>query len=333
MRAAVITKYNENWEMKTLPDPRPTAGQVVIKIHASGMCGTDLHVHRGAFGLPLPVVAGHEPVGEIVEVGAGVVDLKVGDRVGVHWNQKGCGRCRTCQAGDQAHCAQAQSWMHIGGGNSELMLAWASGCAILPAGLPYEAAAPIFCAGYTVMSGLRNAAPKPGERVAVLGLGGLGHLALQFSHAVGLETWAITGQANKVAELKAMGASEVLVAGAEPGKAMLDAGGFDIILSTTNASKQVASAFGALRLNGRLMSMGVTTDGPIALDAMSLLLGQRQLRGSSQDERSDLIEALELVAAGKVKPMLETYPITKVNEVRERLAAGKVRYRAVLTHP
>jgi len=289
MRAAVITEYNANWEMLTVPDPRPSAGQVIIKIHASGMCGTDLHVHHGAFGLPLPIVAGHEPVGEIVEVGAGVVDLRVGDRVGVHWNQKGCGRCRTCQSGDPAHCAQGQSWMNLGGGNSELMLAWASGCALLPMGLSYEAAAPIFCAGYTVMSGLRNASPKPGERVAVLGLGGLGHLALQFARAVGLETWAITSQADKVAELKAMGASEVLVGGAEPGKAMSDAGGFDIILSTTNACKQVASAFGGLRFNGRLVSMGVTTDGPIAIDAISLLMSQRQLRGSSQDERSDLI--------------------------------------------
>ena len=332
MRAAVITKYNADWEFKSLPDPRPAAGQVVIKIHASGMCGTDLHVHHGAFGLPLPIVAGHEPVGEIVELGAGVVDFKVGDRVGVHWNQKGCGRCRTCQTGDQAHCAQAQSWMHIGGGNSELMLAWASGCTLLPDGLAYEPAAPIFCAGYTVMSGLRNASPKPGERVAVLGLGGLGHLALQFSRAVGLETWAITGQTDKVKELKAMGASEVLVVGAEPGPAMTDAGGFDIILSTTNASKQVSSAVGGLRPNGRLMSMGVTTDGPITLDPMSLLLGQRQVRGSSQDERGDLVEALALVASGKVKPILETYPITKVNEVRERLAQGKVRYRAVLSH-
>jgi D-arabinose 1-dehydrogenase-like Zn-dependent alcohol dehydrogenase len=329
MRAAVITKYNADWEIKTLPDPRPSAGQVVIKIHASGMCGTDLHVHHGIFGLPLPIVAGHEPVGEIVELGAGVVDFKVGDRVGVHWSQKGCGRCPTCQSGEQAHCPQAQSWMHIGGGNSELMLAWASGCTLLPEGIAYETAAPIFCAGYTVMSGLRNAEPKPGERVAVLGLGGLGHLALQFSRAVGLETWAITGQADKVKELKAMGASEVLVVGADPGKAMNDAGGFDII-STTNSSKQVTSAFGSLRRNGRLMSMGATTDGPVSLDTMSLLSGQRQIRGSSQDERSDLFEALTLVASGKVKAILETYPITKVNEVRERLKQGKVRYRAVL---
>jgi D-arabinose 1-dehydrogenase-like Zn-dependent alcohol dehydrogenase len=332
MRAAVITKYNADWELKTLPDPRPSAGQVVIKIAACGLCGTDLHVHHGLFGLPLPIVAGHEPVGEIVELGAGVVDFKVGDRVGVHWSQKGCGRCRVCQTGNQAHCAQAQSWMNLGGGNSELMLAWASGCTLLPEGLAYEAAAPIFCAGYTVMSGLRNAEPKPGERVAVLGLGGLGHLALQFSRAVGLETWAITGQASKVDELKAMGASDVLLASAEPGPAMTDAGGFDIVLSTTNASKQVSSAMGGLRRNGRLVSMGVTTDGPITVDPMSLLLGQRQLRGSSQDEKSDLVEALDLVAAGKVKPVLETYPIARVNEVRERLKQGKVRYRAVLLH-
>ena len=332
MRAAVITKYNADWELKTIPDPRPAAGQVVIKIHACGMCGTDLHVHHGLFGLPLPVVAGHEPVGEIVELGAGVTDLKVGDRVGVHWNQKGCGRCHTCLTGEQAHCAQAQSWMNIGGGNSELMLAWASGCTLLPAGLDYAAAAPIFCAGYTVMSGLRNAEPKPGERVAVLGLGGLGHLALQYSRALGLETWAITGKADKVKELLAMGASEVLVGADEPGKAMTDAGGFDIVLSTTNASRQVSSAMGGLRRNGRLVSMGVTTDGPITVDPMSLLLGQRQLRGSSQDERGDLVLALDLVAAGKVKPVLETYPITKVNEVRERLAQGRVRYRAVLLH-
>ncbi len=331
MRAAVITQYNQPWELKTLPDPHPQPGQVVIKIHASGMCGTDLHVHHGMFGMPLPIVAGHEPVGEIVELGAGVTDLRVGDRVGVHWNQKGCGRCRACQSGNQYACAKAQSWMNIGGGNSELMLAWASGCALLPDGLGYEAAAPIFCAGYTVMSGLRNADPKPGERVAVLGLGGLGHLALQLSRAVGLETWAITGQANKTAELKSMGAHEVLVAGKEPGGAMRDAGGFDVILSTTNSAVQIASAFAGLRERGRMVNMGVA-DAPIAISPIVLTMGQRQLRGSSQDERIDLIEALELVASGKVKPMIEVYSLVQVNEVRARLEAGQVRYRAVLTH-
>lgn len=331
MRAAVITTYNKPWEIKQVPDPRPQPGQVLIRIHASGMCGTDLHVHHGIFPLPTPLVAGHEPAGEIVEVGAGVTNLLVGDRVGVHWNQKGCGRCAACLSGLERACAQAQSWMNLGGGNAELMLAWASGCTLLPEGLDYVLAAPIFCAGYTVMSGLRNADPRPGERVAILGLGGLGHLALQFSRALGLTTLALTGQPGKKEELLRMGAAEVLAAGEDPGKVLSDAGGADVILSTTNSARQVASALKGLRFNGRLVNMGIA-DGPIAVDPMSLTLGQRQLRGSSQDERADLYEALQLVAAGKVKPAVETYPLGEVNAVRDRLAAGKVRYRAVLLH-
>jgi D-arabinose 1-dehydrogenase-like Zn-dependent alcohol dehydrogenase len=283
------------------------------------------------FPLTPPFVAGHEPAGEIVELGPGVVDLQPGDRVGVFWHQKGCGRCEACQSGRPGGCANAQTWMHLGGGNSELMLAWAAGCALLPQGVSYEAAAPIFCVGYTVMSGLRNADPRPGDRVAVLGVGGLGHLAVQFAKAVGLETVALTGQADKKAELKALGADEVLVAGDDPGRTLTEAGGADVILSTTNSARQVSSAFAGLRPGGRFVNMGLT-DGPIAIDPMVLMFAQRQLRGSTQDERSDLFEALTLVAAGKVAPTIETYPLERVNEVRERLAAGKVRYRAVLQH-
>jgi D-arabinose 1-dehydrogenase-like Zn-dependent alcohol dehydrogenase len=183
MRAAVIEEFNQPWQVRDVPDPKAGAGQVVVKVHASGMCFTDLHAHHGVFPLKPPFVAGHEPAGVIVEVGAGVTDLRVGDRVGVFWNQKGCGRCAVCQAGRGSACPDAQSWMHLGGSNAEFMLAWASGCALIPDGVSFEAAAPMFCAGYTTMSGLRNADPKPGERVAVLGVGGLGHLALQLAKA------------------------------------------------------------------------------------------------------------------------------------------------------
>ncbi len=331
MRAAVLTAFNQPWQLQTLPDPHPAPGQVVIRIRASGMCGTDLHAHHGHLGAKLPIVLGHEPAGEIVELGAGVLDLKLGDRVGVFWNQKGCGRCAACQSGRPEHCPTAQSWMNLGGGDSELMLAWASGCALIPDGLAFELAAPIFCAGYTVMSGLRNGDPKPGERVAVLGVGGLGHLALQFSKAVGLETLAITGQAGKKAELVALGADEVLLAGDDPGATLRDAGGADVILSTTNSAKQIAAAFNGLRSGGRFVNLGVP-DGPLTISSQTLMWGQRQLRGSSQDERADLYEALQLTAAGKVKPIVELYPLAQANEARERLEAGKVRYRAVLQH-
>jgi D-arabinose 1-dehydrogenase-like Zn-dependent alcohol dehydrogenase len=331
MRAAVIAEFNKPWDVREMPDPRPGPGQVLIRVRASGMCGTDLHVHHGLFPLKPPIVAGHEATGEIVELGPGVVDLKRGDRVGVFWHQKGCGRCEMCQSGLPGGCATAQTWMDVGGGNSELMIAWASGCALIPDPVSFEAAAPIFCAGFTVMSGLRNADPKPGERVAVLGVGGLGHLALQFSKAVGLETVAVTGQIDKKQELKALGADEVLAAGDDPGKSLQAAGGVDVILSTTNSAQQVASAFAGLRAGGRLVNMGLT-EGPIAINPMVLMFGQRQLRGSSQDERRDLFEALTLVAKGKVAPKIETYPLNRVNEVRDRLEAGKVRYRAVLQH-
>jgi 2-desacetyl-2-hydroxyethyl bacteriochlorophyllide A dehydrogenase len=331
MRAAVVTEFNAPWQVRDVADVRPAAGQVVINVRASGMCGTDLHVHRGMFPLKPPFVAGHEPTGEVVELGAGVTDLKVGDRVGVFWNQKGCGRCEICQGGRPDSCREVQTWMHIGGGNSELMLAWASGCALLPDGVSFEEAAPIFCAGYTVMSGLRNASPAPGERVAVLGVGGLGHLAVQLAKAVGLETFAITGQESKRQELRELGADEVVLSGHDAGKALQAVGGADIILSTTNSAPQISAAFAGLRAGGRLINMGVA-DGPIAIDPMTLMFGQRQLRGSSQDERSDLFETLQLLARGKIKPRIEAYPLSQVNAVRDRLAAGKVRYRAVLQH-
>jgi D-arabinose 1-dehydrogenase-like Zn-dependent alcohol dehydrogenase len=333
MKAAVVTEFNAPWQLRDLADVHPAPGQVLIRVRASGMCGTDLHVHHGLFPLKPPFVAGHEPTGDVVELGAGVTDLQVGDRVGVFWNQKGCGRCAVCQRGMPARCSNSSSWMNLGGGNSELMLAWASGCQLLPEGVSYEDAAPIFCAGYTVMSGLRNATPKPGERIAVLGVGGLGHLALQLSKAVGLETFAITGQADKRAELKGFGADDVVVvdAAGDVGARLNDLGGVDVVLSTTNLAPQIASAMNGLRPGGRLVNMGLTSE-PIAVNALPLLLGQRELRGSSQDERSDLAEALAFVASGKVKPKLETYPLARINDVRERLAEGKVRYRAVLLH-
>jgi D-arabinose 1-dehydrogenase-like Zn-dependent alcohol dehydrogenase len=330
MRAIVLKQFDKPWSLENVTDPKPAAGQVLIRIRASGMCGTDVHVHHGFFPLELPKIVGHEPVGEIVALGPGVTGLRTGDRVGVSWHQHGEGRCRFCQMGRSLYCPEAQTWMNLGGGNAELMLAWADGCTLVPAGLDDAAAAPIFCAGYTVMSGLRNADPKPGERVAVLGIGGLGHLAIQFAKALGLEVFALTGTAAKKDEAKKLGASEVIVASGDLGAALLAAGGADVILGTTNSAAHATQALSGLRPEGRFVNMGAL-DGPIQADALLLLTRQAKIIGSTQNHRRDLVEALELTASGKVRPQIETYPLEKANEVRDRLAAGKVRYRAVLT--
>jgi D-arabinose 1-dehydrogenase-like Zn-dependent alcohol dehydrogenase len=337
MRAAVITEFNRPWSLQDLPDPKPKDGQVLIRIAASGMCGTDLHVHRGLLPVGLPLVAGHEPVGVIVETGPGVTGLRAGDRVGVSWDQRGCGRCRHCQTGRPGYCPEGQTWAHLGGGNSELMLAWATGCTLIPKDLPDEEAAPVFCAGFTVMSGLRNAEPRPGDRVAVLGLGGLGHLALQYSKALGLETLVLTGTESKREAALGLGADDVIVADAARGanghlgQALADAGGADIILGTTNSALHATQALAGLRPEGRMVNMGLL-DGPVQADSLQFLSNQVKLIGSKQNHHRDLVEALELVASKKVRPILEVYPIDEVNDVRERLAAGKVRYRAVLRH-
>jgi D-arabinose 1-dehydrogenase-like Zn-dependent alcohol dehydrogenase len=330
MRAVLLKQYDKPWSLETVADPKPAPGQVLIRIRASGMCGTDIHVHHGHFPLELPKVLGHEPVGEIVALGAGVLGLRPGDRVGVSWHQRGDGRCRACQEGRPNYCPEGQTWMNLGGGNSELMLAWATGCTLVPAGLDDAAAAPIFCAGYTVMSGLRNADPRPGDRVAVLGIGGLGHLAIQYARALGLEVFALTGTAAKKDEAKKLGASEVIVATGDLGAALFAAGGADVILGTTNSAAHATQALSGLRPEGRFVNMGAL-DGPIQADSLLLLSRQARLVGSSQNHRRDLVEALDLAAAGKVRAQIETYPLDKANEVRDRLAAGKVRYRAVLT--
>ncbi len=330
MRAAVITEYNKPWSLKEIPDPKPGPGQVVVKIETCGLCGTDVHVHRGHMPfIPVPVVPGHEPVGRVIEVGAGVTDLKVGDRVGAGWVQKGCGRCAACQSHRFWNCAQAQSWIQLGGGHAEKMLAWASGCTLVPEGLSSEEASPMFCAGYTAISSLRWARPQPGERVAVVGIGGLGHLGIQIAKALGFEVVAVTGSESKQAEARSLGADEVVVAGEHAGRSLMAVGGADVILCTTNSAQHVSQALAGLRPGGRLVTAGAL-DAPIQVQSFELMFPPRTILGGSQGERRDLVDLLDLAAAGKVKPKLEVYPLSDINAVLDRQEAGKVRYRAVL---
>src|SRR5687768_6296334 len=228
MKAAVLTQLNSPYEIREVPDPNPGPGEVRIRIKACGLCHTDLHVRAGFLSPSLPLIGGHEPVGVIDSLGPGVTRLRKGDRVGVSWWQGGCGRCGFCQRDRGRNCPDSKSWMRLGGGNGELMIADERGVSLLPDDVTFEDAAPIFCAGYTVVSGYRNARPKPGERVGVLGLGGLGHLAVQYAKAFGHEVVAITNTEDKRAFAKQLGADEVVMTGKHVGQSLAKAGGVDI---------------------------------------------------------------------------------------------------------
>jgi alcohol dehydrogenase len=328
MKAAVVPKIGGKWEVKEVPTPHPATNQVLIKMHSSGLCYTDVHITEGHVPTgAFPRTIGHEPAGEIVEVGEGVTSRKIGDRVGVPWFQASCGRCEWCLRGKPMFCAQMiGTGIGIQGSHAEYMVAYADATMFLPDGLTYEQAAPVFCAGYTVWSGLRWANPKPHERIAVVGIGGLGHLALQYSKAAGFETIAITHSKDKEELVHKLGADIVV----SDGQGLREAGGADIILATSNSYKAAADTLRGLRPDGRLMFIG-GSDEPFTIPSPGEFLANRhQIIGSQQNGREYLYEALDYVAKGRVKVMAETFPLDDIADAYEKVANGKVRFRAVI---
>lgn len=327
MRAAVVAAVNGPWEIKSVPDPKPGPGQVLVKMRASGICYTDVHQTLGHIPGTFPRILGHEPVGEIIEIGPGVRTRKVGDRVGVAWIQATCGRCEWCLRDRKQFCpSQEATGIQLQGGHAELMPMYAEATTLIPDGVSYEQAAPIFCAGYTVYGGLRWANPKPHERVAVLGIGGLGHLALQFAKAAGFTTIAVSHSPDKDKMIRELGADEIV----RDGKGLADAGGADILLSTTNSTKSMVDCIQGLRPDGRFVAMGADAE-PMVISPIDLLMKRIQVIGSQQNGREYLYEALDFVAKGKVRVLTEDYPLVDAPKAYLRVAEGKPRFRAVLT--
>jgi len=328
MLSSVVPSENVKWEVKEVPTPQPRANQVLIKIHASGICYTDVHITKGELGVKFPNTIGHEPAGEIVALGEGVTTRKVGDRVGVPWLQSTCGRCEWCQRGKLFFCPNlVATGINIPGSHAEYMVAYADATQLLPDGLSYDQAAPIFCAGYTVYRGLRFAYPKPHERVVVVGIGALGHLGIQYSKAAGFETIAVTHSKDKEELAYKLGADSVV----PDGDILLKEGGADVILSTSNSYKPTADSIKALRPDGRLMLMGVSTTEPLAISP-EILFKRGHIIGSTQNDREHLYEALDYVARGKVKVMTEIFPLEDITNAYDKVANGNVRFKAVI-HP
>jgi D-arabinose 1-dehydrogenase-like Zn-dependent alcohol dehydrogenase len=325
MKAAVVPKAGAKWSVEDVPQPAPGAGDVLIRIQASGLCYTDVHIAEGHIPTQFPRTLGHEPVGEIVAVGAGVTQRKVGDRVGVPWVQDSCGRCEWCLRGKPMFCKdQIGTGVTSQGSHAEYMLARAKATVLIPEGLSSEQAAPIFCAGYTVYSGFRLAEPKPHERIAVVGIGGLGHLAVQYAKAAGFTTIAVSHSKDKEKLVRDLGADEVVADGA----ALAKAGGADVILSTTNSFAAATDSMQALRPDGRVVMMGV--GGQSFTVPTSIMWVRGRVLGSSQNDPDHLYEALDWAARGKVKVIAETYPLKDIARAYDRVKAGEVRFRAVI---
>jgi len=327
MQAAVVPVVSGSWEVKDVPKPEPGSNQVLVKMHASGICYTDVHETLGHIPGQFPRILGHEPVGEIVAASPDVVTRKVGDRVGTAWIQSTCGRCEWCQRGRRMFCPYLKSTgIDVPGGHAEYMLMNADATYLIPDNVSYEQAAPIFCAGYTVWSGLRWADPLPHERVAVLGVGGLGHLAVQYAKAAGFTTIAISHSPDKDKMIRDLGADEIV----RDGKSLAAAGGADIILSTSNSTQSMADSIQGLRPDGRLVAMGVGAE-PLSISLTDLIVKRIRVIGSQQNGPEYLYEALDFVAQEKVKTIVETYPLAEAPKAYQRVVDGKVRFRAVLT--
>jgi alcohol dehydrogenase len=260
--------------------------------------------------------------------GSGVTTRRVGDRVGVPWVQASCGRCEWCLRGRSMFCANVvATGSGAAGGHAEYMPAFADATELLPDALAYEQAAPIFCAGYTVWSRLRWADPQPHERVAVVGIGGLGHLAVQYAKAAGFETIAVSHSPDKDGLVRELGADVIVL----DGKGLAQAGGADVVLGTGNSVDAMAEAIAGLRPDGRFVLMGFEAK-PLPVSPADLIMRRIKIVSSQQNGREYLYEALDYAAKGKVKVMAETYPLAEVNKAYDRVAEGKVRFRAVIVN-
>ncbi|WP_020670867.1 alcohol dehydrogenase catalytic domain-containing protein [Amycolatopsis nigrescens] len=340
MKAAVIPEVNGRWELLDVPMPQPGPGEVLIKVAACGMCVNDVMATRGQIPFPAitPAITGHEPVGEVVELGRGVTSRAVGDRVGATWVRATCGRCDYCRLGlpvtgqSVFNCvAPVTTGFSVQGGHAEYLVAGADETVLIPDGLSAELAAPVLCAGYTSWSALCQAEPGPGERVAVLGVGGLGHLALQFSHTCGYETVAMTNSAEKHELAGKLGADFVVGSGAE----LREAGGADVILVTAPSYSAATEAMQGLRVGGRLVLAGIDPDEsfviPPAVVYPFFAQGNRIL-GATHNGLPYLREALRLVAEGRVTPMVEVFEMAEVADAVDRVGKGDVRFRAVVKY-
>jgi D-arabinose 1-dehydrogenase-like Zn-dependent alcohol dehydrogenase len=332
MRAVQVPRPDGPLEIVDRQIPEPGAGSVRIKVQACGICHSDSLTKTGALpGIQYPRVPGHEVAGVIDAVGAGVAGWTPGQRVGVGWHGGHCGHCDACRRGEFFACQTGQTTgVTFDGGYAEYMIAPATAVALLPAALSAVEAAPLMCAGITTFNALRNSGARPGDLVAVLGLGGLGHLGVQYAAKMGFQVVAIARGKDKEPLARQLGASIYIDSQAQdPAAELLLLGGAKAIVATVTSGKAMSAAQGGLAVNGTLMIVGAVAS--VEVSPLLLIGGRRSVKGWYSGTSIDSQDTLAFSARTGVRSMNETFPLGRVAEAYERMMSGKARFRVVLT--
>jgi D-arabinose 1-dehydrogenase-like Zn-dependent alcohol dehydrogenase len=333
MKVAQVPKAGGDFEIVEREVPQPGAGQVRIKVQACGICRSDVLTKEGAWpGIEYPRVPGHEVAGVIDEVGAGVTAWKKGQRAGVGWHGGHDGTCRACRRGDFRNCKnQKIAGISYDGGYQQYMLAPVEAVVPIPDSLSDVDAAPLLCAGITTYDALRHSGALPGDLVAVLGIGGLGHLGIQFASKFGYKVAAIGRGSESEALAKKLGASVYIDNKAtNAAEALQKLGGAQVILATAPSSKAMTELFEGLGPNGKLMVIGASMD-PIGVNPAQLIHGSRAIQGWASGPPADSEDALRFAELTGVRAMIETYPLEKAGEGYARMMSGQAQFRVVLT--
>jgi len=333
MKAAQIARPGGDFEIVEREIPKATAGHVRIKVQACGVCHSDAFTKEGLWpGIQYPRVPGHEVAGVIDELGDGVTGWSEGQRVGVGWHGGHDGTCLPCRRGDFGNCRNLKvSGISYDGGYQQYMVAPVEALTAMPEGLDDVEAAPLLCAGITTYNALRHSGALPGDLVAVLGVGGLGHLGIQFANKFGYKVAAIgRGPENAALAIK-LGANVYIDNKAtNPAEALQKLGGAQVILATAPSSKAMTEVFDGLGPNGRLVVVGASTD-PVAVTPVQLIMGSRAIQGWASGTPADAEDTLHFAKLTGVRPMIETYPLEKAAEAYARMMSGHAEFRVVLT--
>ena len=334
MKAIRVEQAGGSFRLVDEKPGEPSRGQVRIKVQACGVCHSDSMTKDGSFpGIEYPRSPGHEVAGVIDALGQDVADWKAGDRVGVGWHGGHCSRCDRCRRGDFITCRNLKvPGISYDGGYAEYMIAPVEAVARIPDGLRAEEAAPLMCAGVTTFNALRNSGAKPGDLVAIQGIGGLGHLGVQFAAKFGFDVVAIGRGAERQPLALKLGARRYIDSGAQNVSAELSKdGGAAVILATAPDGKAMGGLVDGLGVGGRLIVVGASTE-PFAVNSVQLLLTRRGIVGWPSGTSKDSEDALEFAVKTGVRAMIETSPLARAPEAYERMMTGKVRFRAVLTN-